>query len=95
MIEIGHLALVRQARRDNDVVVASIFVNPAQFGPHEDLERYPRQLAQDSRVLADLGVVRAVVRNVCVYMNWFGLVQRPEPFARDNNNITVPLPHAI
>jgi pantoate--beta-alanine ligase len=52
----GHLALVRQARRDNDVVVASIFVNPAQFGPHEDLERYPRQLAQDSRVLADLGV---------------------------------------
>jgi pantoate--beta-alanine ligase len=76
LIEIGHLALVRQARRDNDVVVASIFVNPAQFGPHEDLERYPRQLAQDSRVLADLGVVRAGVRNVCVYMYWFGPASR-------------------
>jgi pantoate--beta-alanine ligase len=72
----GHLALVRQARRDNDVVVASIFVNPAQFGPHEDLERYPRQLAQDSRVLADLGVVRAGVRNVCMYVYWFGPASR-------------------
>lgn len=101
LIEIGHLALVRQARRDNDVVVASIFVNPAQFGPHEDLERYPRQLAQDSRVLADLGVVRAGVRNVCMYVYWFGpasrtLCQRQQqhyctPATRDIVRYTDPL----
>lgn len=47
----GHLALVRRARRDNDRVIVSIFVNPLQFGPGEDLKKYPRQLAQDARHL--------------------------------------------
>lgn len=47
----GHLALVRAARSACDHVVVSIFVNPAQFGPSEDLERYPRQLAEDSAML--------------------------------------------
>lgn len=54
----GHLALVRQARAGNDFVVASIFVNPAQFSAGEDLGRYPRQLEQDSELLNELGVVR-------------------------------------
>ena len=46
----GHLSLLRRARREADLVVASIFVNPLQFGPGEDLERYPRNVPRDSRL---------------------------------------------
>lgn len=52
----GHEALVRRAREECDVVVASIFVNPAQFGPGEDLERYPRDEERDRRLAEDWGV---------------------------------------
>jgi pantoate--beta-alanine ligase len=52
----GHLALVRAARSAGTKVVVSIFVNPTQFGPNEDLAAYPRQLAKDSRLLAAEGV---------------------------------------
>jgi pantoate--beta-alanine ligase len=52
----GHLALVARARRDNNVVAASVFVNPTQFAPHEDLSRYPRSLERDRAMLADAGV---------------------------------------
>src|ERR687891_1489401 len=44
----GHLSLVREARRMCDVVVVSVFVNPAQFGPTEDFEHYPRDLTKDT-----------------------------------------------
>jgi pantoate--beta-alanine ligase len=48
----GHLSLVRDARRRSGFVVVSVFVNPTQFGPGEDLERYPRDLARDVSLLA-------------------------------------------
>lgn len=51
----GHLSLIRAARADNDVVAVSIFVNPTQFGPREDLDRYPRDLEGDSVLCADAG----------------------------------------
>ena len=47
----GHLSLVEKARNENDVVVVSIFVNPTQFSPNEDLEKYPRDLDRDASLL--------------------------------------------
>lgn len=52
----GHLALVRQAQCDNDIVVVSIFVNPLQFGGDEDLASYPRNLDRDVALLREQGV---------------------------------------
>jgi len=51
----GHLGLVREAGARADRVVASVFVNPTQFAPHEDLGRYPRQEAEDAALLAGAG----------------------------------------
>ena len=52
----GHLSLVRRARRENDRVVVSLFVNPLQFAPGEDLEAYPRDPGRDRRLLRNEGV---------------------------------------
>ena len=52
----GHLALVKRARAENSVVVVSIYVNPAQFGPREDFGAYPRDLDRDLRLLRKGGV---------------------------------------
>jgi pantoate--beta-alanine ligase len=51
----GHLSLIRLARKHADVVVATIFVNPLQFGPGEDFDRYPRALPQDIMAAAEAG----------------------------------------
>ncbi len=52
----GHLTLVREARKRAARTVVSIFVNPTQFGPNEDLDAYPRRMAEDSRLLEAEGV---------------------------------------
>lgn len=52
----GHLSLIHEARALCDVVVVSIFVNPAQFGPNEDFESYPRDLTADAATLAEYNV---------------------------------------
>ena len=52
----GHLSLIRRARLENGLVVVSIFVNPAQFGPGEDFRKYPRNLKKDARLCRKEGV---------------------------------------
>ncbi len=52
----GHRSLIEAARRQNDYVVVSIFVNPTQFGPNEDLKRYPRPLERDLGLCGEAGV---------------------------------------
>ena len=52
----GHMSLVEAARRENEFVVMSIFVNPTQFGPNEDLDRYPRDFERDEKLAREAGV---------------------------------------
>lgn len=52
----GHRSLMEAARKNNDKVVVSIFVNPMQFGPTEDLEAYPRDLDRDAALCEEIGV---------------------------------------
>ncbi len=52
----GHLSLMRRARQECDVVVVSIYVNPLQFGPREDFNRYPRDLPRDLKMAEEVGV---------------------------------------
>ena len=51
----GHASLIRQAKKENDIVIVSIFVNPKQFGPNEDLNTYPRDIERDKKVAGEAG----------------------------------------
>lgn len=51
----GHLSLIRRARSECDLVVVSVFVNPLQFGPNEDFDKYPRDAERDARLAAEAG----------------------------------------
>ncbi|WP_099577846.1 pantoate--beta-alanine ligase [Macrococcoides goetzii] len=52
----GHMTLMKRAQQENDIVIASVFVNPLQFGPNEDYDDYPRQIDQDQAFLAENGI---------------------------------------
>ena len=60
----GHMALIKQAKELADAVVVSIFVNPKQFGPHEDFAKYPRMLEQDLRAIDEAGATIAYTPGV-------------------------------
>ena len=52
----GHVSLMQRARKENDFVVLSIFVNPLQFGPNEDFDTYPRDIERDENIAKNVGV---------------------------------------
>lgn len=52
----GHVTLLKEARKENDIVVLSVFVNPLQFGPNEDFDRYPRDIVRDEQIAKEAGV---------------------------------------
>lgn len=72
----GHASLIRRCREENDRVVVSVFVNPTQFGPNEDLEAYPRDFARDSALCESLGTdlifhpePEEMYQNACAYVS--------------------------
>lgn len=79
----GHLSLVRHARAKNNCVVVSIFVNPLQFGPKEDLKKYPRNLKADARLLARESVDFLFFPSVSeIYPKKFNHYLNPGPLAK-------------
>ena len=79
----GHLSLVRRAKQDCDVAVATIFVNPTQFGPNEDLAKYPRTLESDLAALREQGCDFVFVPpSDGVYINGHSTFVEPPSVAR-------------
>lgn len=78
----GHMSLVRQAKQQCDVVVVSVFLNPTQFGPGEDLGRYPRDLDQDFQLLSAYNIDTAFAPSVEeMYPEGFQTFVEPGPLA--------------
>ncbi len=78
----GHLALIERARSVARRVVVSIFVNPLQFGPNEDLARYPRQLEADQKLLADAGCdLLYAPEAAAMYPEGFAISIQPGPLS--------------
>jgi pantoate--beta-alanine ligase len=68
----GHLSLITSAKQQCDTVIASIFVNPAQFAPHEDFDRYPRQHEKDTELLESAGAHAVFIPNMAeIYPSGF------------------------
>jgi pantoate--beta-alanine ligase len=86
----GHTALVKRARQECSSVVASVFVNPKQFGPKEDYKKYPRDLEKDAKTLGDVGVDALFAPDVSdvypegfrTYVNVEGISERLEGCSR-------------
>jgi pantoate--beta-alanine ligase len=86
----GHAALVARARQDCSSVIASVFVNPKQFGPKEDYKKYPRDLEKDAKTLGDVGVDALFAPDVAdvypdgfrTYVNVEGISERLEGRSR-------------
>lgn len=76
----GHLTLMRAAKEATDFVIASVFVNPTQFGPNEDFDAYPRRFEEDCRKLESVGVdavfhpqaADMYPQGFCTYVNVYG-----------------------
>jgi len=79
----GHLSLIRRAREECDYVVVSLFVNPTQFGPQEDLAKYPRDLERDSRLIKPytdlLWTPRAEIMYPKGYQTWVDVERMTQP----------------
>ena len=79
----GHESLIKKARKENDKVIVSVFVNPTQFGPNEDLESYPRNIEKDRELCESCGVdvvfnpepVEMYKNNAFTYINVQGLTE--------------------
>lgn len=79
----GHESLIKKARKENDKVIVSVFVNPTQFGPNEDLESYPRNIEKDRELCENCGVdvvfnpepVEMYKNNASTYVNVEGLTE--------------------
>lgn len=79
----GHESLIKKARKENDKVIVSVFVNPTQFGPNEDLESYPRNIEKDRELCESCGVdvvfnpesVEMYKNNASTYVNVEGLTE--------------------
>ena len=57
----GHLSLINESSKENDITVVTIFVNPLQFGPNEDFDKYPRTLEQDIQRIETLGIAKDIL----------------------------------